>query len=1022
MPAPDSVLSLVERFREHRDEYLFAGYNEATLRREFLEPMFKALGWDVDNTKGYAEAYKEVVHEDAIKISGATKAPDYAFRLGGVRKFFVEAKKPSVDVKGDPSPAYQLRRYAWSAKLPLSILTDFHEFAVYDCTKKPDPTDTAATGRILYLTCEDYARQWEEIAELFSPEAIQKGAFDKHAASAKKKGTTTVDDAFLKEIETWRDLLAHNLALRNPGLTQRELNTAVQTTIDRIIFLRICEGRGIEEYGVLQGLVNGTCVYARMLGVFRAADERYNSGLFHFRSENDRPGEPDTLTPSLVIDDKALREILDALYYPKSPYEFSVLPADILGHVYEQFLGKVIRLTAGHRAVVEEKPEVKKAGGVYYTPTYIVDYIVKNTVGKLLEGMTPKEAGSLRILDPACGSGSFLLGAYQLLLDWHQAWYVANDPERWARGRRPRVFRGQDGEWRLTTAERKRVLLDCIYGVDIDPQAVEVTKLSLLLKVLEGEDAESIGKTLSLLRERALPDLGKNIQCGNSLIGSDFYDDHLIDALTEEERYRINAFDWDAAFPEIMKQGGFDVVIGNPPYIRIQALKEWAPIEVEYYKKAYVAASKGNYDIYVVFVERGLSLLSPCGRLGFILPHKFFNAQYGEPLRRLIAEGRHLAEVVDFGDQQVFARASTYTCLMFLQRAGASGCQIMKVDNLDAWRAEGKGTEGSIPAKSITAAEWNLVIGKGAALFERLAAMPVSLADVTSRTYQGPITSADTVYLFKKFKPGTKGTTEVVSAELGESTLIESAILKRVVRSGSIGRYSAMPTALVLFPYEVKDCEARLYTPKEMQDRFPLAWEYLNRNRDLLVGREKGKFRDAQWYRFGRTQNLGMWEQPKLMIPYMINELAAYLDREDDFYFINVTTGGYGITSNQEAGSLEYLCALLNSRLLDFYLKRVTTTFRGGYFAANRQFIELLPIRRVDLADRADEARHAQAVALVTGMLSLKKRLSDARTDHDKTVLRRQIDATDRKIDQLVYVLYGLTADEIRIVEETTRV
>jgi hypothetical protein len=345
----------------------------------------------------------------------------------------------------------------------------------------------------------------------------------------------------------------------------------------------------------------------------------------------------------------------------------------------------------------------------------------------------------------------------------------------------------------------------------------------------------------------------------------------------------------------------------------------------------------------------------------------------------------------------------------------------MKVDNLDAWRAKGTGTEGSIPAKTITAAEWNLVIGKGAALFERLAQMPVRLADATSRTYQGPITSADTVYLFKNFKPGTKGTTEVVSAKLGESTLLESAILKRVIRSGSIGRYSATPTALVLFPYEVKDREARLYTPKEMQDRFPRAWEYLNRNRDLLAGREKGKFRDAQWYCFGRTQNLGMWEQPKLMIPYMITELAAYLDREDGFYFINVTTGGYGITTNQKAGSLEYLCALLNSRLLDFYLKRVTTAFRGGYFAANKQFIELLPIRPVDLTDRADEARHTQAVALVNGMLTLKKRLPVARTDHEKAVLQRQIEATDRKIDQLVYELYGLTDAEIWIVEEATR-
>jgi hypothetical protein len=285
-----------------------------------------------------------VIHEDAIKIGGCTKAPDYCFRIGGARQFFVEAKKPSVNVKDDVSPA------------------------------------------------------------------------------------------FLKEIENWRDALARNLALRNPDLTQPELNFAVQRTIDRIIFLRICEDRGIETYGALMALLNGERAYKRLCEIFHRADERYNSGIFHFQKEKDRREAPDELTLGLQIDDKPLKEIIRNLYYPDSPYEFAVLSADILGQVYEQFLGKVIRLTSGHRAVVEDKPEVKKAGGVYYTPTYIVDYIVKNTVGKLLEGKTPKQAAKLRILDPACGSGSFLIGAYQYLLDWHRDWYVNDGPEKHAAG------------------------------------------------------------------------------------------------------------------------------------------------------------------------------------------------------------------------------------------------------------------------------------------------------------------------------------------------------------------------------------------------------------------------------------------------------------------------------------------------------------------------------------------------------------------------------------------------------------
>jgi hypothetical protein len=228
MPAPREICDLVDRFAEHADAYRSGAYNETQLRREFVDPMFKALGWDMDNLSGYAEAYKDVIHEDAIKIGGATKAPDYCFRIGGTRKFFLEAKKPSVDINRDAPPAFQLRRYAWSAKLPLSILTDFEEFAVYDCRVKPVLNDKAGVARVFYLGFNEYVSRWDEIETIFSREAILKGSFDKFAESNKaKRGTAQVDDAFLGEIENWRADLARNLASRNPQLSQRDLNFSV---------------------------------------------------------------------------------------------------------------------------------------------------------------------------------------------------------------------------------------------------------------------------------------------------------------------------------------------------------------------------------------------------------------------------------------------------------------------------------------------------------------------------------------------------------------------------------------------------------------------------------------------------------------------------------------------------------------------------------------------------------------------------------------------------------------------------
>ncbi|MBC7234249.1 MAG: Eco57I restriction-modification methylase domain-containing protein, partial [Chloroflexi bacterium] len=795
-PVPDVVVELVERFRHNRNYYHRPDYNETQVRREFIDPLFEALGWDVANKRGVAPQYQEVIHEASVRMRGSVHAPDYCFRVGPQPKFFVEAKKPAVDIRADIHPAYQLRRYAWSAKLPLSVLTDFEEFSVYDCRIRPDPGDKAGVARILYLNYEEYPDRWEEIATLFSREAVWRGDFDRYAESTRqKRGTLEVDDAFLAEIEGWRELLARNLALRNPTLNRRDLNYAVQKIIDRIIFLRICEDRGIEPYEGLRDTLSGGHVYERLLERFRRADARYNSGLFHFSEERGRNEPPDTLTPTLRVDDKVLAQIIGGLYYPESPYEFSVISHDILGNVYERFLGSVIRLTPGHRAVVEQKPEVRKAGGVYYTPKYIVDYIVEHTVGELVKGKAPGQIANLRILDPACGSGSFLLGAYDYLLRYHLDWYV-NHP---ARRPRKEIYQTAGGEWRLTIAEKKRILLNNIYGVDIDPQAVEVTKLSLLLKVLEGETEATLQP--ELLPERALPDLANNIKCGNSLIGSDFYEGQQLALLDEEEMWRVNPFDWENEFAEIMGAGGFDAVIGNPPYIRIQNLKEFAPKEVEFYKGRYVAASKGNYDIYVVFVERGLQLLNAKGRLGFILPHKFFNAQYGEPLRKLLTEGRHLVEVVHFGDQQVFAGATTYTCLLFLDKAGSEGCHVQKVSDLSVWQSHRQAVAGRVPAERITEKEWNFVVGPGADLFHRLSEMPIKLGDVAERIAQGIRTSANEVYVLDLVRE--EGQTLLARSKvLGRNVTLEKAVILKFLLGREIKRYTILPSGkVVIVPY-----------------------------------------------------------------------------------------------------------------------------------------------------------------------------------------------------------------------------
>jgi len=960
------IADLVERFRENEAAYKNPAYNETQTRREFIDPFFKALGWDVDNERGYAPAYKDVIHEDAIKVGGMTKAPDYCFRIGGQRKFFVEAKKPSVDMKNDPDPYYQLRRYAYSAKLPLSIVTDFEELAIVDCRAKPSPKEKASTGRIRYWHYEDYPDHIKELLEAFSPEGIKKGGLDRMATTAKsKRGTGEVDKEFLREIESWRELLARNIALRNPGLSQRELNETVQVTIDRIIFLRICEDRGIEEYGQLQGMQNGANVYARLCELFQKADERYNSGLFHFKVERGNPSHPDELTLGLAIDDKPLKQILKGLYYPDSPYEFSVLPIDILGQVYEQFLGKVIRLTAGHQAKVEDKPEVKKAGGVYYTPTYIVDYIVKNTVGKLLEGSTPTKAAKLRILDPACGSGSFLIGAYEYLLDWHRDWYSENDAEKWAKGKKPRLFEGKNG-WQLTTAEKKRILLNNIYGVDIDPQAVEVSKLSLLLKVLEEESQETMNAQLKFFHERALPDLGNNIKCGNSLIGTDFYDGQQMGLLDEEEALRVNAFDWDGpgGFPEIMKGGGFDAVIGNPPYL---AGREWTDslrIQRPYFVKHY-SCMTDQYDLYALFIQRAINLMDINGLFGFITPNTWLNNEHYLGLRKWLVNKIRIQLIGDYRDVNVFEGATVLPIVLVASREktlykNATTYVELFQDSESVFRLE------------TSVAVWEQ--------FEEL-------------IFNLSISNNDLPVLNKITKSATR--------------LDKNAVVRFGVKVYQKGKGKPAQTG-----EEAKE--------KIFESSTRLGDEYYPYLRGKYVHSWYVDTIQA-WLRYGphlaEPRKFDLFNGPRVLVRRIVGDKLIVAPTEETLIADQLL---HTVKPSIEWQDYRYIAGILGSRMMAFYFKKRFNRTEKTFPEIRVGELSALPIMTINSSDPTDTSRHDQIVELVERMLDLNKRVRVSKTSHEKDSFQRQIDATDRQIDRLVYDLYDLNDEEIKIVEEGT--
>jgi len=657
----EKLAELVDRFSQNKDEYCSSNYPEAEVRRCFIDPLFEALGWDISNKAGKSFSEQDVVLEKTEPEG--RKRPDYTFRINGKSKFFVEAKAPHHNLNSKRL-IYQAKSYAYSTGTVFYVvLTDFEEWRLYEVLSEPKIDDNIKKELIQKLYYTEYLDNIDKLW-LLSKEAVLAGSLDKVSTADMKN---PVDKAFLGFLTRCRLILAKDIRKQNPKIRDYVLNDVVQRHLDRIVFTRILEDRGIIRYRSLK----------EQLDFWRAGNDKLSNYLRRFYNQMNgdfngsifRPDECD-IYPSGRTMEKIIREF----YPPKSPYQFSVMPVEILGYSYEKYLGNVIRLTP-KQVKLEQKPEVRKAGGVYYTPKYIVDYIVDNTVGKLIEGKTPQEIANIRIVDPACGSGSFLIGAYQKLLDYHLEYYQKH-PE--ATGK-PDMFEGDiiyksSGEPQLSIRKKAEILTNNIFGVDIDPSAVEITRMSLYIKCTEG-----IGRIPP--RHKILPPLKDNIRCGNSLIGSDIHEGELFDPDTER---KINCFDWDVAFKDIMDSGGFDCVIGNPPYVRTQMLDS---TYLSYLKEKYILG--GQVDLYLVFIMKALSLLSKSGRFSFIVPRFLLYNLDAQPVRqKMLENGLYL--IADANSP--FEEAST-ECIIFAVNKKDTPASI----RIDKVSKEGIKTSHSLP-------------------------------------------------------------------------------------------------------------------------------------------------------------------------------------------------------------------------------------------------------------------------------------------------------------------------------------
>jgi len=630
---------LTASFRKNLSHLKSEAYDESALRNDYLIPFWRALGWDVENIKSATQPLREVQIESRVNIAGKKKRADYLFRTDGIDRFVCEAKKPQESLSD--RDAYQAQRYAFNLKLLIAALTNFEILKLFVVGGKPEqdaPWDVCKQWRF-----SEFVEKSEELWDLFGRDNVAAGSLDRFVAGLPKrviKGKArqgwliapervrTVDADFLAYIDDRRAELAKDLVRSNRKMnwTDELLNESVQRILDRILFVRICEDRDIDTGRSLELILAEweqiraarPSLYSRLVAHFSALDQSFNGALF-------RKGHP---SEKLTVSDDFLIEFIRDLSSEDSPYLFSTLPVEILGAVYEQFIAKVVRVTKGGNVKVELKPEVRNAGGIYYTPAYVVDYIVNATVAESVGGKSPRDISRTRVLDPACGSGSFLIRAFESICQY-RLWWLHHNP---AHQTRDVCYRDGQGSLHLTTHLKRQIMLDNIFGVDLDYQAVEVTMLSLYLKILEGETRTTLGQQRGLFpRETFLPDLSSNIKCGNSLIGSRIPSQATQMSLLRDDDLQLDVFDWQSEFPDAMRDGGFDVVLGNPPYGA-----SLTDVQAEYLSKAFVATSK-DLDTYGLFMEQALYKTKTDGLVSMIVPTGWYSGPKFSKLRRFIA-------------------------------------------------------------------------------------------------------------------------------------------------------------------------------------------------------------------------------------------------------------------------------------------------------------------------------------------------------------------------------------------------
>lgn len=986
--------TLIESFKKNID-YMKAPknkYNETSCRNEYIDSFLEILGWDVTNKKEKDLQFREVVAEYNLSKK---ERPDYSLTLSGVPKLFVEAKKPSVDILSDPEPALQARKYGWNAGHKIVVLTNFENLVLYDTTVVPHEGDAPSVARYRVYNYQEYLSKYDDINKLISRESVYSGVFDEYFDS-KFSGadhvTESVDMYFLRQVNQWRVALANELYKKGGSYANIDvLNDAVQEFINQIVFLRICEDRNLPLYHSLQeNIKDKENLHSELEKMFKAADKRYNSGLF----------ERNKII--FDLDNEIIKKIVEGLYYPQSPYLFNIIAPNMLGKMYEMFLTEELFISDG-RVTLRKKKDSKNRS-IVTTPDEIVRYMASKTMKELCIDKAPDQIKQLRIADIACGSGIYLEEIFSQLQEYCVNWYLENDEQH--------LERGPGGRYKLPLKEKRELLTKCLYGIDVDIHAVEVAKFSLLIKLIEDETFPSVFSS-----DKILPDLVGNIFYGNSLVDSDMIAD--ID-ISESERIEIVPFDWSE-----MNVSEFDVIIGNPPYVNTSDMYSLLPLKEvkEVYKKKYDTAYK-QFDKYFIFIERALNKLKPKGYLCYIVPNKFFKIDSGKKLRKLIADAKILKSLEDFGDAQLFVDKTIYSSIILLQKSEQKSFRYASLRTLAALWNDDEKDSIVINAEEISSAPWRLTTDINFMRLLKKIHQRSCLITEYVNVFNGIQTSAERpkpIYWFFQDEIVSESKTMLTIIRDAKQYSIEKSILRPFFKPVSqadkgLNSYSVLKTdKQIIFPY---DANGKLISLDVMKTNYAGALAYLNDHYDELVPKSvspKGK-RDVPgatsdtWYQYGRSQALSAFTNtPKLIVGILSkNPLYAY-DKNDMLIASGGTAGYCAITLKSDCPyCLEYIQAWLNNPYTEKIISIYGSDFENGFVSRGTAVLKSLPFIPINFNDKGQKELYDRVVSSTRLIYEINDRLQENVSKSKKQILERRKKEMIYQIEKSINQIYEM--------------